>query len=184
MERERVTRSIVLYRLRTSFRVVSICVLAVFALGWDCQIPQDPEKTLQRARDGLLRVGLAEAEPWAYMDERGQVGGVEVELLQQFASQINAEIQWVTGPQNDLLEKLHKFELDVVVGGLTKNTPWKQKVGLTQPFALVPDSTDPSKKIGHVIAVAPGENRLVKELDTFLEGRREDIRRVFPEETS
>lgn len=170
--------------LFAQYRLIFLWLPALLALGWDCQIPQDPEKTTERIRDGLLQVGLADAPPWAWMDDQGHVDGVEVRLIQEFARQQNAEVQWVTGPQNELLDKLHKFELDVVVGGLTKNTPWGQKVSLTQPFAIVPDSANPSKKIGHVIAVAPGENRFIMRLDKFLESKREEIRQLFPEETS
>lgn len=166
------------------FHNVILVLLAMTAIGWDCQIPKDPENTFKRAHGGLLRVGLADAPPWAWMDDHGHMDGVEVRLIQQFARELGAEIHWVTGSQNELLEKLHKFELDVVVGGLTKNTPWRQKVSLTQPFAVVPDSAKPSRKIGHVIAVAPGENRFIMMLDKFLKSRRDEIRQIFPEETS
>jgi hypothetical protein len=61
-------------------------------------------------------------------------------------------------------EALERFELEVVVGGLTDNTPWGKKIALTGSYfeerivVGVPASTPPPKDIeGLEIAAQRGE---------------------------
>src|SRR5438552_192808 len=50
-------------------------------------LPRDPEGTLQRVQDHKFRVGLVESPPWV-VRTAGEPGGVEVELVRQFASEL------------------------------------------------------------------------------------------------
>lgn len=97
-----------------------------------CDLPRDPEETLERVRGGTLRVGVIENEPWTRVDG-DEVSGVEADLVREFAATLDADVAWVlAGP--DALEALEHFELDLVVGGLDHRDPWKQRVGLTRPW--------------------------------------------------
>jgi polar amino acid transport system substrate-binding protein len=97
-------------------------------------LPRDPENTLQRVQSsGRVRVGLVENPPWV-VRTAGEPAGAEVELVRRFASELGATPEWYWGGEEQHLEALERFELDLVVVGLTDKTPWAQTVGLTRPY--------------------------------------------------
>jgi polar amino acid transport system substrate-binding protein len=108
-------------------------VLLALAIG-GCGIPRDPEGTLDRVRGGTLRAGITASEPWTTL-EGGRPGGVEVELVERFAEELGARVEWVDGSEADLIAALEVRELDLVVGGLTADTPWQAKAAITRSYA-------------------------------------------------
>ena len=146
---------------RTLLAVALTVVLA--AVG--CGIPVDPEGTLERASGGVLRVGMSQHEPWTTLDG-GERSGVEVRLIEEFAAERDAEVEWSDGGEEFLIGELHRGALDVVVGGLTARTPWVDQAALTRPYVVLtgPDgSPEP-----HVMATRMGENALLVALERFL----------------
>ena len=128
-----------------------------------CDMPRDPEGTLDRARGGVLRAGAAEAAPWVVRrGGGGRPAGPEAEIVERFAASIDARVQWEWGSSDQLLRRLEKRELDVVVAGLTARTPWKTHVGVTRPWRK--DGEDE-----RVLAVAAGENETLVALDRLIE---------------
>lgn len=125
------------------------------------QFPNDPQNTLDKATNGVLKVGFSENKPWV-VKEADSANGIEPEMIRKFAQQINARIQWVNGSEQELFEKLEKRELDMVIAGLTDKTPWKnKKIGLTRYYHI-------KGKEKHVMAVKQGENRFQVELEEYL----------------
>jgi polar amino acid transport system substrate-binding protein len=140
--------------------LVVAVLLAVGVAG--CGIPRDPESTLDRVRGGTLRAGIAAREPWTTL-EGGRPGGVEVELVERFAAELGATVAWVDGSEADLMAALEVRELDLVVGGLTADTPWQAKAAITRSYATtrvvvaVPASQPPPDDIaGLRVAVEAG----------------------------
>jgi polar amino acid transport system substrate-binding protein len=107
-------------------------VLALSLLACS-RIPRDPEETLKRVRGGELRVGLVEHPPWV-IRTNAEPAGAEVELVRQLAGELGATPVWLWGGEQQHLEALKRFELDLVIGGLTADTPWRKEVGLTSPY--------------------------------------------------
>jgi polar amino acid transport system substrate-binding protein len=66
--------------------------------------------------------------------EAGQVRGVEPRILERFAEELDAEIEWFPGTEEELMGALELRELDVVIGGLTSTNPWSKMVTLTHPY--------------------------------------------------
>jgi hypothetical protein len=126
--------------------------------------PRDPERTLERAAGGTLRVGASEAPPTLRRAGAGATG-VEAELVEAFARSIDAQVDWRWGAQDAHLEALERYDLDLVVGGLTTKSPWKTRVGFTRPWLETGDTR-------HVMAVPPGENRALVALERVIESRR------------
>src|SRR5699024_6862975 len=62
----------------------------------------DPQGTLDRAREGVLRVGVSENPPLTDVAPDGTVGGSEVELLTDYAETIDAGVEWVPAGENTL----------------------------------------------------------------------------------
>ena len=117
------------------FGLATLVVAVLLAVGVaGCGIPRDPEGTLDRVRGGTLRAGITASEPWTTL-EGGQPGGVEVELVEQFAHELGARVEWVDGSEAELIGALEVRELDLVVGGLTADTPWQSKAAITRSYA-------------------------------------------------
>jgi polar amino acid transport system substrate-binding protein len=123
----------------------ALLALTILPLMGACDIPVDPEGTLERVRGGSMRVGITENPPWTSIAGNGPQG-VEVELLEDLAAELGAEIEWVGGSHGALLEALEVRELDIVAGGFTTDDPWAQMVTFTQPYA----------EISTIVGVPPG----------------------------
>ena len=113
---------------------VALAGLVVAGLVAGCGIPRDPESTLDRVRGGTLRAGITASEPWTTLED-GRPGGVVVELVERFAAELGARVEWVDGSEADLIGALEVRELDLVVGGLTADTPWQGKAAITRSYA-------------------------------------------------
>ena len=100
-----------------------MCFLIVAAAA-SCGIPHDPEDSLERIRQsGVLRAGFTVHEPWVTADGAGVPAGPEVDVVSQLAASLGARVEWRQGSESELFEHLERFELDVVVGGLTADNP-------------------------------------------------------------
>jgi polar amino acid transport system substrate-binding protein len=105
--------------------------LALILAG--CGIPRDPEGTLERVDGGVMRVGVTEAPPWVELSAQ-EPDGIEVRLVEQFAEELDARIEWVEGSEQELFGALKERDLDLVIGGLTSDTPWSAEAAVTHPY--------------------------------------------------
>ena len=127
-------------------------------------MPRDPDKTLQRiAQSGVLRAGITARLPWTT-----DGGGPDADAVDAFARAFGARVEWRRGSESELFEALERRELDIVVGGFTEDNPWGPKLGMTRPYA----EADGKR---HVVAVAPGENRLLLEFERALRAQAASI---------
>ncbi|MFJ4045686.1 transporter substrate-binding domain-containing protein [Microbacterium sp. NPDC089987] len=140
-------------------------LLLVALTGCGIQMPADPHGSIDRIEGGTLRAGATEQPPWVDVHDAGEPTGSEPELIEEFAAQMDARVEWTTGSEADLLAALERGELDLVVGGFLDDTPWTDRGAVTRPY------TERSTKHGtqkHVMIVRMGENALLTELETFL----------------
>lgn len=142
-------------------RGVLSAVLIVLLAGCGT-IPRDPEGTLARVRGGVLRAGFTVAHPWATGPE-DDPEGIEVDLVERFAQELDATVEWVEGSEAELFEALEVRSLDLVVGGLDAADPWVASAAVTRPYATtlltvgVPeDEPAPPTLEGMTIAVEAG----------------------------
>jgi hypothetical protein len=145
-------------------RLALVLLSTVLLIGCD-PIPRDSAGALNRVRGGELRVGVADHPPWVRF-EGGRVAGLEPELIEAWAKGLGARVSWKHGAEAELVEALHRREVDVLAAGLDSKTPYKPELGLTQPYIEVEDRHGSKKK--HVLAVTPGESALLFSLDQFL----------------
>jgi polar amino acid transport system substrate-binding protein len=143
-------------------------LLALLLAGCAGHYPADPHGTLDRVTGGVLRVGASHNEPFVSV-EGPEPSGREVELVQQYATALDADVEWTVDGEEELVDQLEHGQLDLVVGGLTNRTPWKKKVGLTRPYTTTTDEFGRQEK--HVMAVRKGENAFLLELDEFLQSK-------------
>ena len=125
-------------RCLAAVRVEAAVAAAVLAAAGCTALPKDPEKTLERVQQRhVLRVGLVESPPWvlrASGGPGGDPGGAEVQLVRQFAASLGATPEWIWGGEQEHLQALERYQLDLVVGGLDASTPWQKKIGVTRPY--------------------------------------------------
>src|SRR5918998_5697743 len=120
-------------------------VAAVIGLLAACgvSVPTDPEGTLDRVIGGTLRVGVSPNPPWTEVTQGGEPTGSEVDLVREFAATLPAEVSWTVGGEEALIKRLEAGELDLVIGGLTADTPWEKHAAIPKPYA---EGTGPDGK--------------------------------------
>ncbi|WP_157157276.1 MULTISPECIES: transporter substrate-binding domain-containing protein [unclassified Diaminobutyricimonas] len=151
---------------RLHHRIAAAIIMAAVPLLTGCgTIPTDPDGTFDRVSGGTLRVGVSLNSPWTEQVTEDQFEGTEVALVERFADELDAEIQWTMAGEEALIRRLEHDQLDLVIGGLTDQTPWIDKAAITRPYAETSDEHGTRK---HVMAVPMGENRFLVELETFL----------------
>ncbi|MDQ3964368.1 MAG: transporter substrate-binding domain-containing protein [Actinomycetota bacterium] len=150
-----------------------------FVLIVACDLPRDPEGTLQRVRGGTIRIGVAEHDPWVVLDESGEpTGGVEVDLVEEFAASIDADIEWFDGQSEELIGSLHTRSLDLVIAGLNSKSPFSKDATFTHPYITtfttigIPLEADVGEDLsGTEVAVEAGSELegLVRKLDVVVQ---------------
>lgn len=148
---------------------IVLTLLAAYGCG---ALPRDPEGTLNRIEhQHHLRIGLVENPPWV-IRSAGEPLGIEPQMVRDLAASLGASPQWHWGSEQEHMEALDAYELDLVIGGIESSTPWSKKVGLTRPYLQEQDApgAESRKKRtrSHVIATPPGENAWLKRLQEFL----------------
>src|SRR5438270_9722799 len=133
----------------------AILLLAAFLCACGEEFPRDPKGTLKRVRGGTMRVGLVENPPWV-MRKGDEPAGIEPELVRQLAAELGAKPEWHWGGEQPQMEALEHYQLDLLLGGITRKTPWKSDIGLTSGYFEQ-----------HAMATPPGENGWIKALDNF-----------------
>lgn len=137
----------------------------LLALTGCSAIPADPDGTLARVTGGVLNVGVSPNGEFASVDG-DVVEGREVDLVEEFAETIDAEIDWTVGSEEALVRALERDDLDLVIGGLTDATPWLSHAGVTRPYD---EFTDAEGRTHRVVMLVPmGENAFLSTLETFL----------------
>jgi ABC-type amino acid transport substrate-binding protein len=151
---------------RTHVLGVLLVVAAMLLAACQGHFPADAQGTLDRATGGELRVGISQNPPWTEVARDGTPSGTEVELIQQYAEDIGAEIHWVPGGESALAAAMRAGELDLAIGGFPSDAPWTSQIAFTRPYTTAELSDGSTVKI--VMGVRPGENALLVDLETFL----------------
>jgi ABC-type amino acid transport substrate-binding protein len=140
--------------------------LLVAAAAMACGVPRDADHTLERVRGRELRVGVTDHPPWVELHDT-LVSGVEPSLVRDLAVGLRTRAAFRRGSESQLLEALHRGELDLVAAGLNDGSPWKGHVALTKPY-----HTDTASGEKHVLADRAGENAWLVHVETFLATHR------------
>ena len=149
-------------RARRRLTLPALLVLATLVAG--CNMPRDPEDSLNRIRrTGVLRAGFTAHEPWVRLDGEA-AAGPEADVVTAFAASLGARVEWRNGSESQLFEALETFDIDVAIGGFEQTNPWAPKLGTTRPYVEV----DRKK---HIVALPPGENRLLVAFERALRAR-------------
>lgn len=134
--------------------------------GCGLTIPADPDGTLQSVSGGELRVGYS-PDPGLIVEstDGDDPTGSIPDLVDDFADSIDADVEWTEGSEESLVGMLERGDLDLIAGGMTADTPWIDKAGVTRGYPGI-DGAD-GREI--VLLVPLGENAFLTELERFLD---------------
>lgn len=149
-----------------------ILTILIYLVSACRNIPSDPDKTFEEASDSHLLAGYSVNPPWTKGDS-SLLKGPEEFIIRKFAEDNNMVIVWHEGSEQELLRDLEEKKLHLVISGIRKDTPWKnKKIGLTMPYFK-------GNKDKRVIAVRQGENKFVKELEKVIYQYRDTVKRLI-----
>ena len=154
------------------FRTIPVIVLSVVVA---CGLPRDPQDTLERVRGGTLRVGFVVDTPWV-TESGGRAGGIEGAIAAELARGLGARVAWTHASETPLLTALHDGDLDLVIAGLTTESPWAAKASFTRPYYVDTTTVDGERtEVPHVVAVPRGENAWQVHVERVLESRKGEL---------
>ncbi|WP_307377139.1 transporter substrate-binding domain-containing protein [Microbacterium sp. W4I20] len=150
---------------RFSSAVAATALCAALA-GCGITVPADPGGTLAAVSGGTLRVGTSPDDGLVGMTG-GEPSGSIVDLVEDFADSIDAETEWTVDSEETLVTMLEAGDLDLIAGGITAETPWLDRAGVSRGHPGI-DGAD-GREI--VMLVPLGENAFLSELETFLDAK-------------
>lgn len=128
---------------------ISTLSILMYVLAACKPFPKDPNDTLEGVQNKVLKVGLSAYDSTANTSARSI--DFEISLAKQFAEELNAKIEWVRGPQSEIVELLHYNNLHMAIGGYTSPSPFEKKVSFSRPYLI------------NKIMVGTGDNQAVPE---------------------
>lgn len=152
------------FSIRNAWCRAAALVLAVLLCTGCERFPRDPQSSLEQVKQrGTLRVGVFNHPPWVVGSGPGTPRGVEPALLEAFAEELGVDVDWHWGSAQRHFEALKHYELDIVIGGVTRANPWSKEVGFTLPYFVsraivgVPEAGSKLSSIeGRPVALRPG----------------------------
>lgn len=136
-------------------RLPFLCALLAIVVACD-SIPADPEGTLERVRGARsFRAGLISSG-------RDRIAAArEEKFLERVAAATGAQPRLVEGAAEPLLLELEEGELDLVIGPLSPDSPWKTRVAILRPIG---ETFEPQRLV--IVPIARnGENRWIMLLE-------------------
>lgn len=139
-------------------------LLACALSGCGLTIPADPDGTLDTVTDSDLRVGVS-ADPGLVDTEGDTPSGSIPDLIEGFADSIDADVDWTEASEETLVGMLERGDLDLVAGGMTDQTLWADKAGVTRGYPGIAGADGRSI----VMLVPLGENAFLSALERYLD---------------
>nr|WP_091227299.1 hypothetical protein [Microbacterium sp. 3J1] len=138
-------------------------MLSTSLAGCGLSVPADPEGTLQSVTGGELRVGVS-PDPGLVSRDDPPTGSIP-DLVTGFADSLDAEVDWTIGSEETLVGMLERGDLDLVAGGMTDQTPWLDKAGVSRGYPGIDGAGDRTL----VMLVPLGENAFLSALERYLD---------------
>jgi hypothetical protein len=139
------------------------CVLMVFLMGSvlaGCDLPRDPEETLETVQGQELRVGVLKF---------GQNAEKDRPIVERLATSLEAKLVYVEGDAHALFEDLKRGHLHLVIGGVPAATPFAKELGLSKPVGPLHGAHEEEDR---VLAVRPGENAFLLRVNEVIEAAK------------
>lgn len=139
------------------------CVLMMFLVASAlpaCDLPRDPEQTLESVRGQELRVGVL---------KYGENAEKDRPIAEWLATSLGSKLVYVEGDAHALFEDLRRGHLHLVIGGVPESTPFQKELGLSKPVGRLHGAHEEEDR---VIAVRPGENAFLLKVNQAIEAAK------------
>lgn len=143
--------------IRMSIRVLAAILFGTVVAG--CDLPRDPEGTLENVQGKELRVGVVQAGESADHDRR---------IVEHLARSLQAKPVYREGDAHVLFKSLEQGRLHLIVGGIPKSTPFKD-AGFSKAAGPLLGSSEDEER---VLAVRAGENAFLLRVNRAIEAVR------------
>src|SRR5918994_2947755 len=140
-------------------------VLMAFLMGSilvGCDLPRDPEDTLETVQGQELRVGVLKF---------GENADKDRPIVERLAASLEAKLIYVEGDAHALVEDLKRGHLHLVIGGVPESTPFGKELGLSKPVGPLHGAHEEEDR---VLAVRPGENAFLLRVNQAIEAAKAD----------
>lgn len=138
-------------------------VLMVFLVGGmlaGCDLPLDPEETLETVQGQELRVGVLKF---------GENADKDRPIVERLAGSLGSKPVYVEGDAHALFGDLKRGHLHLVIGGVPESTPFAKELGLSKPVGPLHGAHEEESR---VIAVRPGENAFLLRVNQAIEAAK------------
>ncbi|GEO16467.1 hypothetical protein MAE02_41630 [Microvirga aerophila] len=138
-------------------------MLIAFLVGFSlaaCDLPRDPEETLEGVQGQELRVGVLKF---------GQNAEKDRPIVERLAASLEAKLVYVEGDAHALFEDLKRGHLHLVIGGVPESTPFEKELGLSKPVGPLHGAHEEEDR---VLAVRPGENAFLLRVNQAIEAAK------------
>lgn len=135
-------------------------ILLTVLLVAGCDLPRDPEGTLDSVRGDVLHVGELPGHEVALREDK--------RIAVQLAERLDARIVGKSGETHDLIRELAEGEIDLLIGGLPASTPFVNEIGLSNVAGPLPGVEGEDR----VLAVRAGENKFLLEVNRAVRAAR------------
>lgn len=141
-----------------AYAKICLACLALL-LGGCASFPRDQNGTTARIREsGVLSAGASATDaPPTALETR------EKQLVDRVAERSNARVEWRRGNTHELLADLEEHKLAVVAATIPCDSPFAERVAMSQPYLV-----DGPRHKDYCLAVAPGENELLLQVDQII----------------
>ena len=140
----------------------STCSLAGCSVLSD--LPRDARLSTSTLRSGQpLCVGVPGHVEKQSGSGDARIAAREKEVVTLLARRLGTRVEWKRGSLHELAQELERGEVLMVAAQLPCDTPFADKVALSQPFLK-----HGPREEDFCLAVAPGENKLLLELDRLI----------------
>jgi polar amino acid transport system substrate-binding protein len=123
------------YMPRVPIVAATLAFLGVMLLGVTIAWVQSPEQTWARVqRRGIIRVGYAPEQPFAFRDPTDRVTGESPEVARTLFSGMGiGSIEWVQTQWDDLIPELKAGRFDMIAIGMFITCERAQQISFTEP---------------------------------------------------
>ncbi|MFC1457964.1 hypothetical protein ACETIH_14855 [Microvirga arabica] len=125
-----------------------------------CDLPRDPEETLEMVQGQELRVGVLRF---------GQNAEKDRPIVERLAASLGSKLVYVDGDAHALFEDLKRGHLHLVIGGVPESTPFEKELGLSKPVGPLHGAHEEENR---VLAVRPGENAFLLRVNQAIEAAK------------
>lgn len=105
---------------KINFSIFALLVFCLLLAGCQWFASQPPPKVEKIDKNTLLRVGVAIRPPFVIKDEKKQLSGLDIELLELLSQEKGFKLELVEYPLEELVFAVRRGEVDIIAAGFTE----------------------------------------------------------------